>query len=76
MSEEDGHGWTHVICRHCYEDEEPGRDPVRVRNPAMDHCCFCGIETADGIFYRAHPNRARKCPDKQRVTREQAGRIG
>lgn len=63
--DEGRHGWTHIICRLCYEQEEPGRDPVRLKGEPMRRCCFCGIDTADGIYYRAHPNRATKCPDKQ-----------
>jgi hypothetical protein len=52
--------WIHSICEDCYEEQEPGRKPVRVREPEEETCCFCGKPTTDGIFYRFDPSKL-KC---------------
>lgn len=49
--------WTHIICRDCYAKEEPGREPVRVKNVDPESCCFCGKVTDEGIYYRYDPNK-------------------
>lgn len=47
--------WTHPICRDCYEDEAPGREPYRMVEPELKVCCWCGQDTREGIFYREDP---------------------
>jgi len=67
--------WTHAICRKCYEKHEPGRAPVRVppeAGAAPETCCFCGSDSEGGIYYRAHPDLARFCPE---VAAEARGKL-
>ena len=47
--------WTHTICEACWRKREPGREPVRLKNPTAEPCCFCGAVTRDGIFVRQDP---------------------
>lgn len=53
--------WTHSQCGPCWTaantDEETGevREPVRLNQPPMDTCCFCGMTTAWGIYVREDP---------------------
>jgi hypothetical protein len=51
-------GWTHAICRSCYANREPGRVPVALKDAELEKCCFCGVETKEGIYYRADPASA------------------
>ena len=58
--------WTHAICRDCYGQLEPGREPVLVPpdETGAPKCCFCGEPTiGPTIYYRAHPAWARHCPE-------------
>jgi hypothetical protein len=48
--------WTHPICIDCYNQEEPGREPTRVKGDWIQVCCFCGQTTKDGIYYRFDPS--------------------
>lgn len=49
--------WTHAICPKCYQEKEPGRVPsvIRPEFAEDENCCFCGVATRDGIYYRADP---------------------
>lgn len=53
--------WTHAICSDCYKTEEPDRpDPVRLTlgqlmDATPEVCCFCGVVTDEGIYYRKDP---------------------
>jgi hypothetical protein len=48
--------WTHAICDGCWKRRQPGRVPVRVREPGnRARCCYCGKATASGIFVRDEP---------------------
>jgi hypothetical protein len=48
-------GWTHVICRTCWDVRQPGRTPVRVIEAEPRVCCFCGIPTKAGIYVWEDP---------------------
>lgn len=52
-----GEKWTHAICEGCWENEFPhrGSPPVALANAEVEHCCFCGIETANGVYVRHAP---------------------
>jgi hypothetical protein len=47
--------WNHTLCTSCYEAEEPGCEPVRMRERESLPCCRCGAPSESGIFYRAAP---------------------
>lgn len=49
------HGWTHVMCEPCWNQEGPNRTPVRVRDRTWERCCWCGQSTLSGIYRRADP---------------------
>jgi len=53
----EGSRWTHPICGECYDREQPGRVPARIKAEYAEQqeCCWCGAETSEGIFYRADP---------------------
>lgn len=53
--------WTHALCPWCYEEREPGRDPVVIAVRSPEVCCGCGIATRSGIYYRADPASMRFC---------------
>jgi hypothetical protein len=58
---------THAACAACYGVLEPGRKPYQlaedVREP--ETCCFCGAQTAEGIYYRADPKIAQHCDHRE-----------
>jgi hypothetical protein len=46
-------GWkTVAICDHCWRKEEPGRVPIRLKQPDGERCYACGSETLSGIYVR------------------------
>ena len=47
--------WTHPICTDCYEREEPDRIPATMFPPNEEICCFCGVRTDNGAYYRKDP---------------------
>ena len=49
--------WTHNICGVCYQIEQPGRTPATITEKyrEVETCCFCGVETREGIYYRKDP---------------------
>ena len=47
--------WNHSICPACWRIREPLREPVVVMGEEKVKCCFCGKETAAGIYVREHP---------------------
>ena len=53
--------WTHAVCRQCWSERNPGREPVRVSEAYLDEkaepCCFCGRPQQSGIFVRAAPDQ-------------------
>lgn len=53
--------WNHSLCRACYEIQEPGRYPARLKDFAILTCCSCGTDTAEGIYYRQKPGTFLYC---------------
>lgn len=47
--------WTHNVCQSCYQGLYPGRQPVTMRVPQAEVCCFCGQPTTSGIYVRYNP---------------------
>lgn len=47
--------WQHSICDLCYSKEQPGRDPIRLKEAELSTCCFCGELHDSGIYYRKDP---------------------
>jgi len=49
--------WTHPICTTDFKKER-GEDvrPVRTVIREVKTCCWCGKETASGIYLRADPS--------------------
>jgi hypothetical protein len=47
--------WSHSICETCFQKEQPGQDPVRLKIPEPETCCFCGNLHESGIYYRKDP---------------------
>lgn len=47
--------WTHAVCDECWEAQEPGALPVRLREPKLDYCGWCARKTESGIYRRADP---------------------
>lgn len=48
--------WTHSICGPCWDQREPGRAPLRLKEPDTEICCFCGTATTSGIYVRQDPD--------------------
>jgi hypothetical protein len=49
--------WTHNICDACWAKLMQGRTPVKLRDPGVEACCYCGGLTTSGIFIRWDPER-------------------
>lgn len=47
--------WTHPICPKCWKRRQSRVKPLKVVDPPMEHCCFCGDATQDGIYTRHDP---------------------
>lgn len=47
--------WTQSICERCWNKQNPGRIPVRMKNADEEECCFCKRVTTDGIYIRVNP---------------------
>jgi hypothetical protein len=46
-------GWRSVpICDYCWVQEEPDREPVRLKEPTSEACYRCGQITLSGIYVR------------------------
>lgn len=58
MVAHEGGGWTHAICRPCWNQRRPGEKPIKVRSSGRAVCFFCGAETAEGIYVRHDPKSA------------------
>lgn len=49
-----GYRWrAATLCRTCWDDWEPGREPVVLRGAPIEPCAFCGSLTTDGIYRQA-----------------------
>jgi hypothetical protein len=61
--------WTHASCRPCFDVmwSEGGtagrREPYQLAEAyrEAETCCFCGAQTAEGIYVRADPKIAQHC---------------
>lgn len=42
----------HAACDDCWEERNPGREAVRIRDAEEVECCFCGADTSSGIYVR------------------------
>ena len=50
--------WTHPICMPCYLRVTGKTSYTMVvpdKNQPVELCCWCGRETATGVYYRAEP---------------------
>ena len=47
--------WTHRICPECWNAQHPDKPTSLGRGAGTDRCCYCGEDTAGGIFVRADP---------------------
>ena len=47
--------WNHAVCDVCWEAQEPGALPVRMRKPVIEYCGWCAQRTEFGIYRRADP---------------------
>ena len=55
-------GWTHAVCMKCWSEKNPGQQPVTiVCGRIVERCCFCGNDTAVGIYIRANPATTKHC---------------
>lgn len=52
-------GWTHCVCRACWERSFPQQAPHRFQNDALYECCLCGTPTDEGIYMRLRPGMCR-----------------
>jgi hypothetical protein len=52
--------WTHNQCIDCWTraNADTGREPIRLKKPEREPCCFCGALNQDGIYVRADPKSA------------------
>ena len=48
--------WTHPVCYLDYSVLEPNRTPTRIQDGDSETCCWCGMPTSSGIYYRADPD--------------------
>lgn len=51
--------WTHSICWTCWDNNHPGREPVKLKIKEIEVCCFCGREARDAIYIREDPKLLR-----------------
>lgn len=47
--------WTQPVCDKCWESMNPGRSPIRLQEPDVEMCCYCGFATKGGIYVRVNP---------------------
>ncbi len=52
------HPWRHAACESCYWETHE-REPVRLKNPEEEVCCYCGETTKSGIYTRGDPKKTR-----------------
>jgi hypothetical protein len=53
------YGWTQPICEDCWFRLNPGRKPVRLKEPGAEKCVECGSDTTSGIYVRIDPAQAK-----------------
>jgi hypothetical protein len=47
--------WTHSICDACWTKRNPERAAVRLKEPTVEKCCWCGEVHESGIYVRDFP---------------------
>ena len=47
--------WTHSICDRCWQRKRGRLKPIKVAEPPLEKCCFCGDVTQNGIYTRHDP---------------------
>lgn len=47
--------WTQPLCDECWAERQPGRVAHRLVEPENEVCCWCGLATASGIYFRVDP---------------------
>lgn len=52
------YSWTQPSCGTCWDERNPGRAPVRLREPDEETCVYCGKRHRSGIYVRIDPNAA------------------
>jgi len=52
--------FTHPICRTCWDQRQPGREPVALIGDYRheEACCYCDVKTLAGIYVRDDPTLA------------------
>ncbi len=53
--------WRHSICDLCWHVYAPDREPIRLTEPELERCCFCGGDTRSGIYVREDPVKLLHC---------------
>lgn len=51
----DRYSWSQAICDPCWESRNPVRVPVRLKQPEVEDCAYCGESTTSGIYVRDDP---------------------
>jgi hypothetical protein len=47
--------WSHPMCDDCWSSRNDAT-PYRMTEPDEEKCCYCGVMTSSGIYFREHPN--------------------
>lgn len=47
--------WRHTICTSCWKLRNGERDPVRMKDPELEICCWCHKLHSSGIYVRNNP---------------------
>ncbi len=50
------YSFTQASCDECFYNQHPERYPVRIIDPDVEVCCFCGTVTRSGIYIRVDPS--------------------
>lgn len=56
--------WTQPICQKCWDTRFAPREPVRLRFPEMQKCCYCGEGCTGDIWIRVDPRTVPYPTDK------------
>lgn len=44
---------SHLVCRLCWDELQPNREPYSLVDDEVAPCCRCGVFTKSGIYVRA-----------------------
>ena len=53
------YSWTQPQCDECYMRDNPGRQPIVLKEPDTEKCVSCGIQTRSGVYIRIDPEFAK-----------------